>query len=388
MNGLRVQLNDETSEDAMAAYKGPVPPVVTPTPTAVTPTITPIPTPTPTVTPTVTASMPSRTVNVAGSTNTSGTITINKSACLAPVDTPDPSLPDGFERVWDTKGRKYVYQYKGQIVAHPIPPSKRVNRSYVQRPLGLPAVTRQQEAQILNLKGGGVSPLPTDIQIISDPNTTPPWKKYFDTLIRKYYYITDKDEMWEHPYTPRKPVNGEMKYGDPALPQGWDKYLDNSTNTYFYYYPSTGETTWDPPSPPPFPSGLDVISNDHISDLYTMYRDTSLKEIFYFNTVTTETFWILPQGILGGESAPGILSSNPVEAFTCQRINVVPAGSIKLSADNPNYIMTSHTPISIPVIASGATASAATASSASASAATASEANASAAASQATASRP
>jgi hypothetical protein len=388
MNGLRVQLNEETSEDAMAAYKGPLP-LPLPLPAAPLPAA-PLPAAPLPAAPTAsmpTASMPSRTVNVAGSTNTSGSITINKSACLAPVDTPDPSLPNGFERLWDTKGRKYVYQFNGQIVAHPIPPSKRVNRSYVQRPSGLPTVTRQQEAQILNLKGGGVSPLPTDIQIISDPNTTPPWKKYFDTLIRKYYYVTDKDERWEHPYTPRKPVNGEMKYGDPALPQGWDKYLDNSTNTYFYYYPSTGETTWDHPSPPPFPHGLDVISNNHISDLYTMYRDPSLKEIFYFNTVTTETFWILPQGILGGESAPGILSSNPVEAFTCQRIDVVAPGSIKLSPDNPNYIMTSHTPISMPVITSGPTASAAiaaTASAASASAATASAATAS----EATASRP
>jgi hypothetical protein len=109
-----------------------------------------------------------------------------------------------------------------------------------------------------------------------------------------------------------------------------------------------------------------------------MYRDPSLQEIFYFNTLTTETFWILPQGIMGGETAPGILASKPVEAFTCQRINVVAADSMKFPTDKPNYIMTSHSPISIPIVPSGTTTASAasvTASAASASAATASTAS-------------
>jgi hypothetical protein len=291
---------------------------------------------------------PERVVNISGSSNTSGGIKVNKSSNLAAVTHPDPSLPSGYQRMWDKKARKYVYQHNGQIIPHPQPPSKRVNRSNIQRPPGVKAATRKEELNILNLEGGGA--LPTDIEILTDPNTTPPWQKYFDTIIRKYYYVSDKEELWEHPFTPRKPVHGEINYGDPGLPNGWEKHLDSSINTYFYHFHSTGETTWDHPNPPPFPEGLTVIPNEHISQLYATYRDPKSDQIFYFNTLTTETFWILPQGILSGEAAPGILSSTPVEAFTCQRINVLAPGAMKFSASNPNYIMTSHTPVAIPYL--------------------------------------
>jgi len=248
-----------------------------------------------------------------------------------PVSRADPSLPVGYQRLWDRKLHKYVYRNRGQIVPHPMLPSKRINRSQIPRPQGINTPTRVQEAQLLNLSGGGV--LETDIEVLTDPTISPPWQKFFDTLIRKYYYINRQEESWEHPFMPRKPLYGEVKYGDAGLPHGWDKYVDHATNTYFYYCPKTTEITWDHPNPPPFPNGLTVIPNDHISKLYTMYRDSASHQIFYFNTLTTETFWTLPHGVAGVGNMPGD-SSNPIEIFACQRVNVVTPGVIRLPSES------------------------------------------------------
>lgn len=124
-----------------------------------------------------------------------------------------------------------------------------------------------------------------------------------------------------------------MKYGDAGLPNGWVKYVDQSTNTYFYYYLKTTETTWDHPNPPPFPTGLSVIPNDHISKLYAMYRDPASQQIFYFNTLTTETFWTLPHGVAGLGTIPGSLS-NPIEIFACQRVNVITPGAVNIPLES------------------------------------------------------
>ena len=323
MTGLRVQINSETTVDVEK------PQVSTPVmPQVLTPVMPQVSAP---VMPIASAAQELRTITISGSTNSSNSIQVNKPSDFVPVLTPDPSLPDGYQRVWDRKGRKYAYEHENNIFPHPQPPSRRIDHSYIQRPTGIPTVTRQEEAQMLNLKaaqkGGGVKPFVTDIQIVTDPTLTSPWQKYFDTGIRKYYYFTDTDESWEHPFTPRRPIVGEIKYGDSGLPDGWDKYLDSAKNKYFYYYPGTGETTWDHPNPPPFPKGLDLIPNDHISDLYAQYRDPATQQIFYFNTLTTETFWVLPHGVAGVGGVPGA-SSNPIEIFACQRINVVTPGIV------------------------------------------------------------
>jgi hypothetical protein len=349
MIGLRVQINSETTPEveeaqqprvtgprvttatAVTAVTGPAVTPVTPVTTVTTPAVAVT---TPLIEPTIQASAAQgpRTITITGSTNSSDSIQVSKPSNFMPVLTPDPSLPTGYEKVWDRKARKYAYQYQDEIIPHPQPPSKRIDHSYIQRPGGIPTVTRQEEAQILNLKpvqqGGGVKPLVTDIEIVTDPTLSSPWQKYFDTGIRKYYYFTDTEESWEHPFTPRRPIVGEIKYGDSGLPGGWDKYLDSAKNKYFYYYPGTGETTWDHPNPPPFPTGLDLIPNEHISDIYAQYRDPATEQIFYFNTLTTETFWVLPNGIAGVGSVPGS-SSNPIEIFACQRINVVTPGTVR-----------------------------------------------------------
>jgi hypothetical protein len=139
--------------------------------------------------------------------------------------------------------------------------------------------------------------LVTDVQILTDPTITAPWYKYYDTIYRVYYYYnkTTGETSWSHPYPPRLPVTGETIYADDGLPKGWFKYLDSALKTYFYYNPS-GERTWDHPNPPPFPDNLEPVSRKY-EPLYEMYRDPKTNGIFYYNTLTTETFWILPIGL-------------------------------------------------------------------------------------------
>ena len=142
----------------------------------------------------------------------------------------------------------------------------RVNTSSVKIPAALQAVTAQTGGTVITAGKkkncdtekpiAPFKPLPTDVQILTDPTVTPPWSKYFDTLLRQYYYYnsTTGETVWIHPFLPRAPVPGELKYGDAGLPSNWEKYLESSLNTYFYHYPSTGETSWNHPNPPPFPS--------------------------------------------------------------------------------------------------------------------------------------
>jgi hypothetical protein len=71
--------------------------------------------------------------------------------------------------------------------------------------------------------------------------------------------------------------------------------MESSVNTYFYYDPNTGETSWDHPNPPPFPAD-DAVSMKPVGvkGPYVMYRDPATNNPYFFNTDTTETFWVLP----------------------------------------------------------------------------------------------
>jgi len=184
----------------------------------------------------------------------------------------DPSIPNGFTKVWNKNRRQYEYiDTQGRRVQNPSPPRMR------------------NPAKVFQI-------LSTDIQILTDDTVTPPWTKYFDTVHRKYYYYNTStvEDTWDHPFPPRMPVEGETTYGDDGLPATWSKYLDSATDTYFYYHPLTGEVTWDHPNPPPYPDGLVAIPGKYLP-LYETYRDTG--GVFFFNTLTTETFWTLPIGI-------------------------------------------------------------------------------------------
>jgi hypothetical protein len=129
--------------------------------------------------------------------------------------------------------------------------------------------------------------LPVDIQILSDSTIVAPWNKYFDTSIRKYFYIHTQtgEERWEHPVTPRQVSTSDTAVPDKSIPQGWSKYLDVPTDTYFYYDSNTTETTWDNPSPPPFPQGLTMLDSE-LPELYVKYSMPSSPEnSFFFNTI-------------------------------------------------------------------------------------------------------
>ena len=238
------------------------------------------------------------------------TVTVNSMSTGTPVSIADTSshvtitrkditLPPGYLRKWDSKTRNYVfYDENGQIVSHPSLPRQRVDTSAVKRPA-------QGGGKFINIGGkkksvqkGGFTPLATDVKITNDPTVTSPWSKYFDTLKRQYYYHNNSNgnAVWVHPFLPRQPVPGELKYGDAGLPSDWEKYLESSVNTYFYYDPKTGETTWEHPNPPPFPADdAEAVKATGVTGPYVMYRDSATNSLFFFNTDTTETFWVLPR---------------------------------------------------------------------------------------------
>ena len=237
------------------------------------------------------------------------TVTVNSMSSITPVSITntashvtitrkDITLPAGYVRKWDSKARNYVfYDENGQVVSHPSPPSQRVDTSTVKRPA-------QTGGKVITIGGkkkpvqkGGFTPLATDVRITNDTTVTSPWSKYFDTLKRQYYYHNNSNgnAVWVHPFLPRNPVPGELKYGDAGLPSDWEKYLESSVNTYFYYDPKTGETSWEHPNPPPFPADdAEAIKATGVRGPYVMYRDPATNSLYFFNTDTTETFWVLP----------------------------------------------------------------------------------------------
>jgi hypothetical protein len=275
MKGVRVEVNETTSPEALAVYsttKGSI---------------------------SVSAPVASAAISVVSSAND------------VPITRVDPSLPVSYVRHWNKVNRSYTYHSGNEIsTTHPQLPSNRIYSGVVPRPDGIPQPTRDDEKRILGLSGGasvmeqkgGFSPLPVDIPILSDSTIVEPWAKYFDTSIRKYFYINTQtaEEKWEHPVTPKQVGTSDTAVDDKSIPQGWSKYLDTSTDTYFYYDSNTTETCWDNPSPPQFPQGLTIIDSE-LPDLYVKYSEptSSIPEhSFFFNTLTTETFWYLPQSKL------------------------------------------------------------------------------------------
>ncbi|NDB84173.1 MAG: hypothetical protein EB127_15855, partial [Alphaproteobacteria bacterium] len=145
-------------------------------------------------------------------------------------------------------------------------------------------------------------PFPMDVQVLVDPTLPAPWVKYFDTKIRKYFYVNPvlSKEVWEHPVIPPEPKKSTKSYTDESLPVTWKKYLDPDTNTFYYYDTDSTETTWDHPYPPPYPGKLTKIKTNDLSPLYAKFKSPkgdSVLDSFYYNTLTTETFWDFPQTI-------------------------------------------------------------------------------------------
>ena len=272
MKGLRIEINPDTSIQAMESYK-----MQKSRPTD--------------------QQMQGRQININDSSQGSS-IRVRKIIGYEKVDEPDPSLPIGYVRLWNTKKRTYVYQdSKGQIVPHPVPPSMRSNRGQIRRPPGIPIATREDEALMV---GGGFRPLSNDVQDLESLTVAYPWTMYFDTNLRKHYYYNVETgiDTWDQPYVPRKPMDGEVTYGDFGLMPKWNKYLDDSIHTFFYYKPSTGETRWDHPNPPPGPHGLVSVPGPY-EPSYKMYVDPTSGGTFYLNMATKETVWELPISIQG-----------------------------------------------------------------------------------------
>ncbi|NBP66202.1 MAG: hypothetical protein EBU66_16320, partial [Bacteroidetes bacterium] len=115
-------------------------------------------------------------------------------------------------------------------------------------------------------------PGPMDIEVPMDITLPPPWIKYFDTKIRKYFYVqpVSYKEQWEHPVVPPKPTT--QSYNDKSLPAPWKKYLDPTKNIFYYYDTSTTETTWDHPYPPPYPENINQIEVKNLSPLYKKFK--------------------------------------------------------------------------------------------------------------------
>ena len=156
-------------------------------------------------------------------------------------------------------------------------------------------------------------PLPMDVQILSDPTVPKPWMKFFDTAIRKYFYVEPikYKEMWEHPTVPPQPIIQSESYVDPSLPKGWKKFADPVTNIFYYFDTKTTETTWDHPNPPPYPERFGQANSADLSILYKRFtypNSSNGVNKFFYNTLTSETFWEFPR-----KSDSAILAVNKPE---------------------------------------------------------------------------
>jgi hypothetical protein len=295
-------------------------------------------------------------LSMCGSSNSSNIISFISSENNIPIRRIDPSLPEGYMRYWNTKCRGYVYyDSESQIVLHPLGPklrkySDRVKRvpkirvptvAYATKLLMLPPVMREPFTKSQPMKGGefasgsgsevsdaevsaakassatassamassamasgsialSFKPAPMDVQVLLDITLPPPWVKYFDTKIRKFFYVHPAlfKQEWEHPVIPPQPTKNMQSYTDISLPVPWKKYLDPKTEIFYYYDTKTTETTWDHPYPPPYPENLTQIEMDNLSPLYAKFKYPNNEgelNSFYYNTITTETFWDFSQ---------------------------------------------------------------------------------------------
>jgi hypothetical protein len=291
-------------------------------------------------------------LSMCGSSNSSNIISFISSENNIPIRRIDPSLPEGYMRYWNTKCRGYVYyDSESQIVLHPLGPKlrkysdpvKRVPKirvptvAYATKLLMLPPVMREPFTKSQPMKGGefasgsgsevsdaevsaakassatassamassamasgsialSFKPAPMDVRVLLDITLPPPWVKYFDTKIRKFFYVHPAlfKQEWEHPVIPPQPTKNMQSYTDISLPVPWKKYLDPKTEIFYYYDTKTTETTWDHPYPPPYPENLTQIEMDNLSPLYAKFKYPNNEgelNSFYYNTITTETFW-------------------------------------------------------------------------------------------------
>jgi hypothetical protein len=88
---------------------------------------------------------------------------------------------------------------------------------------------------------------------------------------------------------------------EPSLPHGWTAVIDPGSQKPFYHNSSTGESTWDKPTPTaapqpaplPLPVPPAAVSASAVPAPWTAVEDPTTKQVFYHNSATGESRWQL-----------------------------------------------------------------------------------------------
>jgi len=203
----------------------------------------------------------------------------------------------GQMKLYDSMRKSYVViDAKGNLVPNIVQPNKR------------PFISGQM--------GGAIRILPTDIQLVGDltlPSSSP-WKSYFDTVARRYFYVnaTADTEQYEHPFPPvlsnTHPIIIDTSTS--FLPAGWLKLQNPNPLVPYYFNAGSNEISWVHPNLPPNPSTLTPSPDATLAVPWVKYIDPTTNKPFYLQNVTKEAQWNFPdEAFLPGPSAAQRASS-------------------------------------------------------------------------------
>jgi len=195
---------------------------------------------------------------------------------------PDPYLQSiGQTKLYDSMRKAYiVIDANGYIVPNLEQPDKRPLR--------------------LGQKGGAVVILPTDMELVGDLTipSEQPWKSYFDTLDRRYFYVntTAGIEQYEHPFLPVLSSSHTVVTDTSVnfLPPGWIKLQSITPNVPYYFNSTSSEVSWVHPNLPPNPDTLQKVTDASLNAPYEKYMDPTTARPFYVHSITREAQWDFP----------------------------------------------------------------------------------------------
>lgn len=134
------------------------------------------------------------------------------------------------------------------------------------------------------------------------------WAEVYDESSNKYYYYnaTTGETSWDQPADYAAPVEAAAASSGNG---DWVAVFDESSNKYYYHNPVTGEVQWDPPagfSHEAADAGAATSVEDTASTAVAVsglpagwaeIYDESSQSTYYYNAETGETAWDMPVAI-------------------------------------------------------------------------------------------
>jgi hypothetical protein len=215
----------------------------------------------------------------------------------------------GLIKLYDTMRKNYVViDSNGYIVPNSDTPAQRT----LQGGGGTSSATAS----------GGI--LSTDVLLANDTTVSPPWASYFDTVVRRYFYINTSTSrsQYEHPFPPIFSGTDKIQQDITTnfLPSGWIKLQSASKNLPYYLQVLSNETSWVHPKPPPNSSQLTEVVDATLFSTYKKYTDPGTGKPFYVNSATLEAQWNFPDAAFNvGPSTAQAASSALAQAISGAR---------------------------------------------------------------------